>query len=577
LGRVERHTAANRAITCYLLEQGFGEVTPPKLKYALRGLVSFEGLLKVKSQSFRIRVDIPDWDFVDYPEIYLLDEAEAFRPHVNQLGGICYLAGGSIIFDRYRPVGSLQHCLKLAAEELERQSTIGYRHDESKYEFIRYWAEDWSCLLGTVRPEKGIHSTTMSVISGVRRLFSDSAEEIEKIGLIIKRELAPTDKKDDLCPAWVITLEMDPWLDQRGPPKTWMDLWSWLQMVDERAYQRLMCLVNSKAFAEAALCAILFRYESKWFGVNATISVEIRKQWALDKLKRGGRSGLSNYLRNVRGGAIKVLPFTTTDVTEPFLHGRNLGSQQGLGGLRIHLVGAGAVGSFLAQQLVRLGAGTEGGEFRIIDTQYLSSENLGRHVLGLDFLFQMKASAMATFLMRQFPLANLVGIDVDARKVSNLFDCDLLIDATGEEALSLVLNEQHQELIKSGVNTPAMIFTWVLANGEVVQALLSDGGNHACYDCLHLPEGDEIERQRFRILKKLPETRFVGCHTMRPYATTAPATAASLAAQMASDWKAGNPSPRYRTLYLGHGSHLHSPKSDSDPDRLAKCVTCSTI
>lgn len=577
MGRVERHNAANRAITCYLLEQGFEEVTPPKLKYALRGLVSFEGLLKVKSQRLRIRVDIPDWDFVDYPEIYLLDETETFRPHVNQLGGICYLTGGSIIFDRHRPVGNLQLCLKLAAEELERQSAVGYRHDESKYEFIRYWAEDWTCLLGTVRPEKGIHPTTMSVISGVRRLFSDSAEEIKKIGLIVKRELAPTDKKDDSYPAWVITLEMDPWLDQRGPPQTWMDLWRWLQMVDVRAYQRLMCLVNSKAFAEAALCAIVFRYESKWFGVSATIPVEIRRQWALDKFKRGGPSGLANFLRNERGGAIKVLPFTTTDVTEQFVHGRNLGSQQGLGGLRVHQVGAGAVGSFLAQQLVRLGAGTEEGEFRIFDTQCLSSENLGRHVLGLDFLFQMKASAMATFLMRQFPLANVVGIEADARKVSNLFDCDLLIDATGEEALSLVLNEQHQTLIKSGINIPPMIFTWVLGNGEVVQALLSDGGNHACYDCLHLPEGDEIDRQRFRILKKLPETRFIGCHAMRPYATTAPATAAALAAQMAADWKAGNSSPRFRTLFLGHGPHLHSPKHDCDPVRLAKCVTCSTI
>lgn len=43
---------------------------------------------------------------------------------------------------------------------------------------------------------------------------------------------------------------------------------------------------------------------------------------------------------------------------------------------------------------------------------------------------------------------------------------------------------------------------------------------------------------------------------MRPYATTAPATAAALAAQMASDWKAGNPSPRFRTLYLVHGQPI---------------------
>lgn len=577
MGRAERHTAANRAITCYLLEQGFTEVIPPKVGYGLRGLVSFEGILKVKSQGFRIRVDIPDWDFVDYPNIYLLDEPDTFRPHVNQLGCICYLAGGSIIFDRHRPVGNLQQCLAKAAEELEHQTVFGYRHNESRYEFIRYWADDWTCLLGTVRPKNSIHPTTMSIISGVRKLLSDNAEETKKIKSILKRELPKIDKDDDSFPAWVITLEMDPWLDRRGTPKTWRDLWGWLQMVDERAYHRLISLANSNAFAEASLCAIVFRHGSKWFGVHTVIPKEVRKQWGMDKLKRGGHSGLANYLRNARGGGIKLLPFTTTDVTEVFLHGRNLPDQQGLGCLRVHLVGAGAIGSFLAQQLIRLGAGTEGGELRIIDSQYLSSENLGRHVLGMDFLLHPKATAMVTFLRRQFPLANIIDIMDDARQVSDLFDCDLLIDATGEEALSLVLNEQHQERMISGVKSPAMLFTWVLANGEVVQALLSDGGNHACYDCLHLPDGDEIERQRFRIIKKLPETRFIGCHTMRPYATTAPATAAALAAQMASDWKAGNPSPRFRTLYLGHGTHLHYPKSDSDPDRLAKCGTCSTI
>lgn len=577
LGRDDRHTAANRAITCYLLERRFTEVLPPKVVYGLRGLVSFEGVLSGTSQNFHIRVDIPDWDFVDYPRIYLLDEPNGFRPHVDQYGGICYLAGGSIIFDRYRPVSNLQQCLALTAEELDRQAIPEYTNDESQYEFIRYWADDWTCLLGTVRPERGIHLTTISIINGIRELLSDSPEETQKIKRALKRELPPMDKQDASFPAWVITLEKDPWLDRRGPPKAWRDLWDWLQMVDERACQRLTSLANSKEFADALFCAIVFRHGSKWFGIQVQIPEEVREQRALVKLRRGGHSWLANYLRNSRGADLAVHPFTTVDVTEVFVHGRNLHDQQGLGRMRIHLVGAGAIGSFLAQQLIRLGAGTEGGEFRIIDSQELSSENIGRHILGLDFLLHPKATAMATFLMRQFPLANIVGIADDARQVANLFDCELIIDATGEEALSLVLNEMHQERMKAGVKSPAMIFTWVLANGEVVQALLSDGGNHACYDCLNLPDGDELARQRFRIMKKMPETKLVGCHTMRPYATTAPATAAALAAQVAADWKEGNPSPRFRTIYLGHGPHLYNHKADSDPDRLARCGTCSTI
>lgn len=576
MGREERHRAANRAIAFYLLDQGFTEVSPPKIENGPRGLVSFDGVLKSTSNNFKIRIDITDWDFVDYPRIQLLDEPAGFRPHVDQSGGICYLSGGSIIFDRYTPLNNIKKCLELAADELGRQATPGYIQEESRYEFIRYWAEDWFCLIGTVCPDRGIHQTTLNLINGIRWFISDSPEETQKISLAIKRELSPTNEQDCSFPAWVITLKNDPWLDRRGSPKTWRDLWGWLRMVDDCAFQRLINLANYKEFAEASFCAVVFRYGNKWFGIRTKIPFQVRKQWALVKFQRRSRSKLANYLRNGSGADFKVTQFTTSDVTESFIHGRNLPGMLGLGRLRVHLVGAGAIGSFLAQQMVRLGAGSEGGEFRIIDPQRLTSENLGRHILGMDFLFHEKSTALATFLLRQFPLAKIIGDVADARLVGNLFDCDILIDATGEEALSLVLNEKHQELMKSGTKSPVMIFTWVLANGEVVQALLSDGGNHACYDCLNLSEGDEIERQRFRILEKLPETRLIGCHSMRPYATTAPATAAALAAQMAADWKAGNPSPRFRTIYLGHGPHLHYPMTDLDPGRLARCRTCST-
>lgn len=84
------------------------------------------------------------------------------------------------------------------------------------------------------------------------------------------------------------------------------------------------------------------------------------------------------------------------------------------------------------------------------------------------------------FLTRQFPMSRIVAEVADARHVPDLFDCDMTIDATGEEALSLVLNEMHQERKVSGAATPPMLFAWVLGNGEVVQCLLSDGGNHAC-------------------------------------------------------------------------------------------------
>ncbi len=551
------------------------EAPSPKNDHGFRCLASFVGQLTIQSNDFNIRIDITDWDFVDYPMIHLLDQPESFRPHVDQRGGLCYLTEGSCVFDRNFPVENVKRCLGLASDELERQLFPGYIQDESRYEFVRYWSENGLYLLGTVQPEQGIHKTNATFInSNTLKLLSDCPEETQKI----KNAIAQKQLSSDVSfPAWVITLRNAPWLNQNGSPKTWHDVWLWLKMVDESAFQRLIQVVNSRDFEEAILGAIVFRYGQKWFGFDTQVPDRIRKIKKRIKFHRRGYPKLAPYLRTGDGAGAKINTFSAYDITESFIYRRNLSTMLGLGKLKVHQVGVGAIGSYLAQQLIRLGAGAEGGEFRVIDPQILVPENLGRHTLGFDFLFKNKAKAMETFLNRQFPTAAIYGVDNDARHVDNLFDCDLLIDATGEEALSLVLNERHQEIIKSGNGSPAMIFAWVLANGEVVQALLSDGGDHACYDCLYLPDGNEIERQRFRILEKLPETRQIGCHSMRPYATTAPATAAALTAQMAVDWRTGNQSPRFRTIYLGHGPHINSSTTDSDPDRLPECCTCSKI
>jgi hypothetical protein len=567
---------ANRAITKYLLDKGFTEVVPPKTEHRPRGFLAFEGILPKTQCPFRVRIVILDWDFIDYPRIELLDHPDGFRPHVDGQGGLCYVSSGSIVFDRQQPVANLEHCLTLAAEELERQANPDYRQDESRYEFIRYWSDIGCCMRGTVSPQARLHRTNLAFIEEENRLIiSDLSSEIAKIQQVItqKQESAAA----TTFPAWVISLDQDPWLDRHGPPGNWGELWKWINMIDPRSADSLYSLVSMKEFAETALGVIVFRYGSKWFGVWTKIDLEIRQTRALAKQKRGGRSSLDKYLKEGRGTDIKVITFSTIELTQTFIHGRNLAGGDGLSGVRIHLVGGGAIGGFLAQQLSRLGAGAGDGELRIIDQDYLSTENLGRHVLGVDMLLKPKATALAEFLIRQFPMANIKGDEEDARRVPDLFECDLLIDATGEEALSLVLNEIHQERLQAGACSPAMLFVWVLGNGEVVQGLLSDGGNHACYDCLNLPDGDELTRQRFRVLKQLPETRFVGCHAMRPYAVTAPVTAAALAAQMAIDWKTGNPKPRFRTQYLTRGAHLFNLKSDSDPERLGKCRTCSVI
>lgn len=539
--------------------------------------VSFEGLLPDTKHSCRVRIDIWDWDFVDTPRIVILESPDGFRPHVDERQSLCYLQGGSYIFDRHTPVDNLKVCLALAAQELNRQTDSDYRINESIYEFPRYWS-NIKHVRGTIRPERRRHHTNYYRLSDNFLLLGDVPEEIHRMLQSILDKRGRKDDKPLAEPTWAISLDQAPWLDYLGPPQTWGELWHWLEKVDPRSADCLASLVDRKEFAAQSDPVILFHHDATWFGVTCQISRDIRQNLALQPIGRGGRSRLAMYLRKGKGCQLPIQRFSVLDASPDFILHRNIAELRSLQGKNIHLVGAGAIGGFLAHQLCRLGAGANGGCLRIIDPDFHSPGNIGRHLLGMDMLYRDKAKAVAEYMARQFPHSDVEPLVADARRVDGLFDCDLIIDATGEEALSLVLNELHQERIRSGVASPPILFTWVLGNGEAVQALLSDGGQHACYDCLNLPDKDDpLERQRFRVLKELPDTRFVGCQTIRPYAVTAPSLAASLTAQMIADWNAGKPKPRFRTLYLETGDQVYHVRRDSDPDRLKRCRTCASI
>jgi len=96
---------------------------------------------------------------------------------------------------------------------------------------------------------------------------------------------------------------------------------------------------------------------------------------------------------------------------------------------RITLVGCGAIGGYLAQALLKLGAGSGTGSLTLIDPDELGPGNLGRHFLGMDSLYKPKAVALRETLIRQFPHAR---IDPEPRRAAYPSDIagDLVIDAT---------------------------------------------------------------------------------------------------------------------------------------------------
>jgi hypothetical protein len=253
-----------------------------------------------------------------------------------------------------------------------------------------------------------------------------------------------------------------------------------------------------------------------------------------------------------------------------FLHTRNLDTPS-LARKRVLLVGCGAVGGYVAQALARLGAGAQGGELKLVDPEYLEADNVGRHWLGVSSLFLPKAHAVARELRRQFPESSFVAEAADIRDLPNPFQTDLIIDATGIEAISEMLNALHCQG-KRREKVP-VLYVWVLGNGAAVQGLWVDAPKYGCYRCLRQPKGSQYRQERFPTLKAPTVFRAAGCGQYRPYAVSAPMNASALATEFIVDWLGGNVSPRFRSVL-----RVRAPvrkQKDQDFDPLHGCAACS--
>ncbi len=279
-------------------------------------------------------------------------------------------------------------------------------------------------------------------------------------------------------------------------------------------------------------------------------------------------SGFLQHLHK-RGGGTAVFRYSVVEAGSDFVHSRNL-SFPDLKNKKITLVGCGAIGSYVVPALVRLGAGTGSGSLSLIDDDTLWPENLGRHSLGYPSLFKPKSAELKAELSRQFPMSKILASDENVAELPKLFDADLVIDATGEEAVSEMLNARRLRLSS---RTP-LLHAWILGNGEAVQALWTQGVKGACYRCLRKSGPGDLKEERYPVLKAPPKRKQIACHAFTPFAVSAAMNAAALATEVLVDWlERGDPSPRFRTR-IADNADVHKVKNQ-DPERLSRCPACS--
>jgi len=197
---------------------------------------------------------------------------------------------------------------------------------------------------------------------------------------------------------------------------------------------------------------------------------------------------------------------------------------------RIAVIGVGAVGSRVAEHLALSGVKN----LTLVDSDKLSANNLGRHVLSRHFIGMNKAKSLATNLRGRMP-----GIDVnpcdctveDWLKTANPNEFDVIIFATGNIAGERLL---FRRAWREGW-VCKLISTFVEAANLGGHAIAMQPGERGCLECLYEVE-DPITVGSLRTgmleLGQSPSQEISGCGAFTPYSAITATRTALLATEL---------------------------------------------
>ncbi|MBM71130.1 MAG: thiamine biosynthesis protein ThiF [Haliea sp.] len=487
----------------------------------------------------------------DLPRIRLLEippDLPAAVPHLGADGGLCYLAKGTVVLDIYDPVGQSLACLQHAAVVFEK-ILKGEMVEDLAEEFFAYWPGGL-CFVDMQGADLGRQHCIVAQADGSTLWFiSDNVdrttEKLKSLGYQASDKTVLTYR--------VKTVAQPRPLTSHWPPKTVGDILAWQGTLDPRCRRKIHKRIKEGERKKAN--GVLIVIESPL--MTYAFAVLYDRQPPVQKNKHANRRD-STY-------GLEVMPISVVRIDDRYIAERNVPKSKTLAGKNLAVVGCGTIGGYLADMLVKSGAGTCGGKLTLVDFDSLFPQNIGRHRLGFPDLLLNKAEAMAKELKRLAPGAAVRALPIDVRQ-AQLGELDLLIDATGEESLGHWLSGHYPAPMP-------MLSVWIEGPGTTVRALLRPHASGACYRCLwHSNRRGELRST----VDSLPAILAGhGCEGLYvPFPASVSVQAASLGAEMTLDWVNGVYSPALRTRLIDHTHQSATPDCDPLIDR--DCPICGS-
>lgn len=511
------------------------------------GWLKLRGPLKTSIGSHICEIQL-DPQFFELPRVRLLEFPASLprvTPHLGNGGHLCYIAKGTVVLDIFDPLGQSLACLHRAEEVLDKVLK-GELIEDLEEEFYAYWNGPF-CLVD-VQDQKLGRQETMVVKLGddftavvtddkarTTRKLKSLSWEVKSYTMLTYRVRTSAKPRPDIT-AW--------------PPKTVKDILVWQGLLDPRCRKKIQARIEEARATTAKGVLILVESPLMTYG----FAVYFGKNSYQKGMPRQPRTSV--YTLN-------VIPMSVVRMDDRYMAQRNIPGMQTLAGKRLVLVGCGTIGGYLAEMLIKAGAGTSGGQLTLVDFDSLYPQNVGRHRLGFPSLFMNKAIALTDEFRRMAPGADIRALPVDIQK-AQLGEVDLLIDATGEESLGHWLCEHY-------ISAMPMLSIWIEGPGTAVRALLRTKETGACYRCLYNANRKGLLSTVVGTMPTLMAGQ--GCEGLYvPFPASVSVQAASLGGEMALAWANDIVSPSLRTKLVDTNYKLATP--DCDPPRIEGCPIC---
>ena len=467
-------------------------------------------------------------------------------PHLTASGYLCYLASGSIALDLFDPIGQTLACLQRAGEVLA-QVLAGELLGDLVDEFFAYWGTV-SCLLDIQGNALGAHPAYVVKQGAVLDfVVTDNKARTEKklhsLGGTLEPEAIPTIR--------VRTTARPFPLQKAWPPNDVGALLRWQAMLDPPCRRRLEEKLVHQYRTGAEYAVVVIDSPALMYGFGVIFKRPMRR-----------KGHARNFRQEVYGHAFTQLRCVRID--DRHMAERSLpGAAKTLAALKVVLVGCGTIGGFLAELLVKAGAGTSGGRLALVDSDWLGPQNLGRHRLGIPHLFKNKAVQLASELERLSPGSSIESMPSDVKRL-DLGQVDLLIDATGSQSLTDWLTWKYAKAVP-------VLATWVEGPGLAVRALMKHSSAHGCSRCISQPP----QQAAYQVFDEPTQTvlKGHGCEGLFvPFPATASIQAASLTMEMLQEWLEGRLEHTLQTRVLDRSRTLKT--ADCTPLRQEGCLAC---